>query len=357
MVYPPNPQIPQERVYVPYPAQPSIAPRPYMPPAVLCNQGSPEEKRSLGKTACGLCWMLVVVVALMVSIPSAANLFLQSVGFRWLGNNEYGGYTPLLYYLVNGVTYILAFAIPPLFYLKIKHISLTEALPFQKTKFGTSLACIALGMGVCMLANYPANWVADLLDRLGVNGTLPDSPLNGEPSIQILYFISLAVIPPIVEELVFRGAILHGLRRFGDGFAILGSAFLFGMFHGNFIQIPFAFLCGLVLAFVVVKTGNLWVSIVIHFINNGMAAAVTLLERQMGDGMANALYMLAFYVWIVLGIIAVIFLAVRRQRFFSLERSASTLRSSQKLGKLVGNAGAIVLLVYCILSCFLMLYL
>ena len=125
------------------------------------------------------------------------------VGYRWQGELQFGGYTSLLYYLVNGVTYILAFALPPLLYLAIKRQPLQRVLLFEKTPFSTALACVFLGMGVCMLANFPANWMADFLEWAGYSGTLPDSPLTGEPSIQALYFISLAVIPPLVEELVF----------------------------------------------------------------------------------------------------------------------------------------------------------
>ena len=293
----------------------------------------------------------------MVAVTAAESGFLHLVGYRFDGAFEFSGYTPVLYYLVNGVTYILSFALPPLAYFLIRKQPLQEALPFQKTKCSTAVACVCMGMGVCMLANYPANWAADFLDWAGFSSDLPDSPLTGEPSIQILYVISLAVLPPLVEELVFRGAVLHGLRRFGDGFAIFGSAFLFGIFHGNFIQMPFAFLCGLALAFVVVKTGNLWIPIVIHCLNNGLSAAITILQWHMGDDLANAVYLLAFSAWVLLGIAAVVFLALRRKRFFCLERPACALTAGQKFFKLVANPGGLVLLGYCVLSCFMMLYL
>ena len=316
-----------------------------------------EEKHMLRKTASGLSWMLLLVVLLMAVLPSVENGFLRMVGYRWQGELQFGGYTSLLYYLVNGVTYILAFALPPLLYLAIKRQPLQRVLLFEKTPFSTALACVFLGMGVCMLANFPANWMVDFLEWAGYSGTLPDSPLTGEPSIQALYFISLAVIPPLVEELVFRGAVLHGLRRFGDGFAIVGSAFLFGMFHGNLIQLPFAFLCGLALAFVVVKTGNLWVSIAIHFLNNGLSAAITLLQWYQGDLLANTVYLIAFAAWILLGIGSVVFLAVRRKGFFRLSRTACALTVGQKFLHMIVNPGGLVLFGYCALSCVLMMYL
>ena len=53
----------------------------------------------------------------------------------------------------------------------------------------------------------------------------------------------------------------------GKKFAIFASAFLFGMFHGNIVQTPFAFALGLVLGYVTVEHSLIW-AIVLHMINN-----------------------------------------------------------------------------------------
>jgi membrane protease YdiL (CAAX protease family) len=60
-------------------------------------------------------------------------------------------------------------------------------------------------------------------------------------------FLYGAVLAPISEELLFRGYILRALRPYGKRFAILGSAILFGLFHGNLLQGPYAMLVGLVI--------------------------------------------------------------------------------------------------------------
>lgn len=80
-------------------------------------------------------------------------------------------------------------------------------------------------------------------------------------------FLYAAVAAPIVEELLFRGAILQTLRPFGKRFAIVFSALLFGLFHKNLIQAPSAFLVGLILGYVAVEHSLVW-CIVLHFLNN-----------------------------------------------------------------------------------------
>ena len=64
-----------------------------------------------------------------------------------------------------------------------------------------------------------------------------------------------------------RGYVLRTLRPFGKCFAILGSAILFGLFHGNLLQTPYAVLMGLLFGYVTVEYSLVW-SIALHMFNN-----------------------------------------------------------------------------------------
>lgn len=80
-------------------------------------------------------------------------------------------------------------------------------------------------------------------------------------------FLYAGILAPISEEILFRGLILRSFQPYGKKFAIFASAFLFGIYHGNFIQSPFAFVVGLVLGYVAVEYSMFW-SILLHAINN-----------------------------------------------------------------------------------------
>lgn len=80
-------------------------------------------------------------------------------------------------------------------------------------------------------------------------------------------FLYMAVAAPIAEEILCRGLIQRTLMPFGKGFAIFASAFLFGMFHGNILQAPMAFLVGLVLGYVAAEYSIAW-AMILHMINN-----------------------------------------------------------------------------------------
>ena len=80
-------------------------------------------------------------------------------------------------------------------------------------------------------------------------------------------FLYASVGAPIMEEIIFRGLVLRHLQPYGKGFAIVMSAFAFGIFHGNIVQIPYAFLVGLVMGYVAIEYNILW-AMVLHMINN-----------------------------------------------------------------------------------------
>ncbi|HSO88019.1 MAG TPA: type II CAAX endopeptidase family protein [Draconibacterium sp.] len=82
-------------------------------------------------------------------------------------------------------------------------------------------------------------------------------------------FMKVAVVAPIVEELIFRGLILQGFRRNYTAFtAIFMSALLFALFHLNPWQFPATFVLGLLLGWIMIRTSNIILAILGHSINN-----------------------------------------------------------------------------------------
>ena len=88
-----------------------------------------------------------------------------------------------------------------------------------------------------------------------------------------LGIIAIVIMAPIVEELLFRGAIEgYLLRKWKHpAGAIVFSSLVFGLVHGNWVQAPFAFVIGLALGWMYYRTGSLLPGILMHFVNNGTA--------------------------------------------------------------------------------------
>ena len=84
--------------------------------------------------------------------------------------------------------------------------------------------------------------------------------------------LTVAVIGPICEEIIFRGVILEGLlKKYDTTKAILFSSLIFSVIHLQPLQVISTFFIGLILGWIYVKTQSLWVCIGIHIINNLVA--------------------------------------------------------------------------------------
>ena len=85
--------------------------------------------------------------------------------------------------------------------------------------------------------------------------------------------LSIGVIGPIVEEFIFREALLGFMLRndWNKWVAITTSALVFGIIHGNLAQIPFAVVVGFIFGLIYYKTGNIVITSILHIINNSFA--------------------------------------------------------------------------------------
>ena len=92
---------------------------------------------------------------------------------------------------------------------------------------------------------------------------------------------TMALLPAVSEELFFRGAFQKALLRLSNRpwIAILTSSAVFALLHGTLLKVIPIFALGLLLGTVYHVTRNIWYTITIHFINNGLA----LLAYYYGD--------------------------------------------------------------------------
>lgn len=129
-------------------------------------------------------------------------------------------------------------------------------------------------------------------------------------SASVSMFLYSALFAPISEEILFRGFALRSLRPYGKRFAVLGSAFLFAMFHGNLLQAPYAFLAGLVLGYAAVEY-SIWWAAVLHVVNNLVLA--DLLSRLLGLLPVAMADILSGLIFVGFAIAAVVILVVKRR--------------------------------------------
>lgn len=91
-----------------------------------------------------------------------------------------------------------------------------------------------------------------------------------EQSPYIWTLLAIAIVGPIVEELMFRGLIYRSLEKAIEipWIPIIVSGVMFGAWHGSFIQGVYTAILGIILAYYYKKTRSLFLVITVHIINN-----------------------------------------------------------------------------------------
>ena len=122
-----------------------------------------------------------------------------------------------------------------------------------------------------------------IYDFFGINYNILEKfeVLPGEGNLsKIVFFIVIAVLPAIFEELLCRKAILNSAKRYGKAFAVIFSALIFAIIHMNIGQAIFAFMMGIIFAIIAIKTNSIKIPILLHFLNNSYAALLTIFENN-----------------------------------------------------------------------------
>ena len=132
------------------------------------------------------------------------------------------------------------------------------------------------------------------LNNLIIIGNLSAVSEAYESTMEALYsapllvqVISLAVLVPISEELVFRGLLFKRLREKGTYIqAAMYSAVVFGLLHGNLVQMLYGFLLGMMLSYLCEKYGSVKAPIAAHIAMNLLSVAAT--EFKLADWMMES---------------------------------------------------------------------
>lgn len=136
----------------------------------------------------------------------------------------------------------------------------------------------------------------------------------------LILIIHLTMIAPIFEEIIFRGFFLKRfIPSYGVTKAIIISSFLFAIIHGNIHQGVNAFVIGIIIGYVYVKTGSLLTCIWIHFVNNAFLVISFYIPYDLFAG-GEQFDIFNFMLGTVLVLISIsIWMLVRPKKSFSIE--------------------------------------
>ncbi len=168
------------------------------------------------------------------------------------------------------VTFLLEFlfALTSLTVACAKKINIKKASGLDK-KFNGRIVFLGFLISVVALFCFGnlTNVFLSFLSLCGYSSILSDFAITSFWQY-LIYVVISCVTPAVCEELLFRGTILAGLKKYGIKIAVIVSSIIFTLMHGNAEQTVHQMIVGLIVGYLFFKTGNLWIGIIIHFFNN-----------------------------------------------------------------------------------------
>lgn len=171
-------------------------------------------------------------------------------------------------------------------------VAIKLALPLLKgeTKFnlGEAFRTILIGIGLLYLINIVVGNLISLLTETNTSSNQEGVQTMFNQNM-VLQAIATVIFAPILEELVFRGVIFRGLRKYGFIFAAIVSGGMFGLMHvfsslieGNladFTYIILYALLGMIFSKMYEDTHSIYVPIVGHAFYNGLSVLAMFMLR------------------------------------------------------------------------------
>lgn len=155
----------------------------------------------------------------------------------------------------------------------IKEINLKENFKLKIQYKPKLKECIYIILAVIGYRVFYENTLVPLMSNIPMSPLLEaalENVFDENTSYSIpLFIISVIVVAPVFEEIIYRGIILEQLyKRYGSLKAIGISSLLFAIMHLNIHQGVNGFFLGIILGFIYIKTNSLLLGMFLHFVNN-----------------------------------------------------------------------------------------
>lgn len=287
-----------------------------------------EEIRKLAKT-----FALAMIGFLIISL--LFSLILESFGLLdlYYNNGSFSSSVGIFYSIITvGLPFLIA----------KKSLSKKQEFPtvsYSAPKANLKTVCIILlSVFGCLAAMYVTGYIQAFFESFGFIFSTGDEPHVSSIGDIISLFVGTAIVPALIEEFAMRNVVMQPLRKYGNVFAIIASALIFGVFHGTPSQIPFAFLCGLFLGYAVIATDSLWSGVIIHSIVNGLSCFYYVFFYFTDEDTADKIYGITCLVIAAIGFIALLVYISKYKEDFKRIVSKNGLEDytlKQKLSKFI----------------------
>jgi uncharacterized protein len=204
---------------------------------------------------------------------------------------------------LQGVSAVLLMGVPPFVFAKIVYgnsfqfLGLKQRSSFKQILFVLLLLFPALMLSgslgaVAKMIPIPADWKTyfDSLEEAYSQQVFLLAKITSLKDYLVALLV-MAILPAVVEELLFRGALQKMLTNISHkpGVAILITSIIFSAIHLSFYGFFARLFLGLILGYIFHYSRNIWLSILFHFLNNALVVTTIYYYHIKGIGIEKAL--------------------------------------------------------------------
>lgn len=243
------------------------------------------------------------VFLLCLIVPQVVALFIVPILMLLMGE----GFTSSFIYVLISLTLSQVVFLAIYFIHKNKTKTSFKALEVNKISKKQILIVILIGL-ICVVCLTPlANVFEELLASWGHAGQDLPLELNNFWNF-LLLFVTLAILAPLSEEIIFRGVIFNGLKEKSGKFAVLISGLFFMIMHLSINQCAYQLIMGFVLGLLVLYTNSIISSFIVHFINNATILLINYIIPSVNEiNILSTTYIIIAVVLFVLAFVALYF--------------------------------------------------
>lgn len=167
------------------------------------------------------------------------------------------------------------------------NVDLLSAGGFKKKVNGKIVGLGAVLAFVSIIAFAMLSYVfLAFLELLGYTPSNSSIEINNFGSY-LIYIIVLCLAPAVFEEMLFRGTIASGFKSFGVKMSVVLSALIFMIMHGSPDQTIHQFIVGMILGYLFIKSGNIWLGVITHFFNNFISVTQVYFASMLSSGIPD----------------------------------------------------------------------
>lgn len=305
--------------------------------------------------------MILLLIVIYTAVTTIVTLI---IGFGYALSNigpmlDAGGsvdYLTMVETLTNDLVSGVTAQMPLILLLSIAVTLPIYYLIYRKRKQELRVFCSLRPIGLlnipvlilfALAINFILELVLSLLQELSFfkalfesYGQVAEAITGGEFFISL---ISIGIIAPIFEELLFRGLIFGELRKVSKiPLALVIQALIFGVYHMNVIQSSYAFLLGLLLGFVYYRSSSIIAPVIMHItINSSSLIMSEFMTDAQYEQWGLPIVIASFIIFILIGIYILMSRGFRRAMdnglFYANREAPQTMNGHMPSGQMPGG--------------------